>query len=99
MTSPAESLTAAPSRTLGLPNLKSWAALQLMAAILLGGCHPSDRLPDKNSKTYSDYLSVFYVGLAAFQVGADARADASLGDAAKLVPAEPAAWADWGILA
>jgi hypothetical protein len=70
-----------------------------MAAILLGGCHPSDRLPDKNSKTYSDYLSVFYVGLAALQVGDDVRADASLGDAAKLVPAEPAAWADWGILA
>jgi tetratricopeptide (TPR) repeat protein len=70
-----------------------------MAAILLGGCHPSDRLPDKNSRTYSDYLSVFYVGLAALQVGDDVRADASLGDAAKLVPAEPAAWADWGILA
>jgi Flp pilus assembly protein TadD len=70
-----------------------------MAAILLGGCHSSDRLPDKNSKTYSDYLSTFYVGLAALQVGDDVRADSSLGDAAKLVPAEPAAWADWGILA
>jgi len=99
MTSPAESLTAAPSRTLGLPNLKSWAALQLIAAILLSGCHPSDRLPDKNSKTYSDFLSTFYVGLAALQVGDDVRADSSLGDAAKLIPAEPAAWADWGILA
>jgi len=99
MTSPAESLTAAPSRTLGLPNLKSWAALQLIAAILLSGCHPSDRLPDKNSKTYSDFLSTFYVGLAAVQVGDDVRADSSLGDAAKLIPAEPAAWADWGILA
>jgi len=99
MTSPAESLTAAPSRTLGLPNLKSWAALQLIAAILLSGCHPSYRLPDKNSKTYSDFLSTFYVGLAALQVGDDVRADSSLGDAAKLIPAEPAAWADWGILA
>ena len=99
MTSSAESLTAAPSRTLGLPNLKSWAALQLIAAILLSGCHPSDRLPDKNSKTYSDFLSTFYVGLAALQVGDDVRADSSLGDAAKLIPAEPAAWADWGILA
>jgi tetratricopeptide (TPR) repeat protein len=79
--------------------LKSWAALQLIAAILLSGCHPSDRLPDKNSKTYSDFLSTFYVGLAALQVGDDVRADSSLGDAAKLIPAEPAAWADWGILA
>jgi hypothetical protein len=32
-------------------------------------------------------------------VGDDVRADSSLGDAAKLIPAEPAAWADWGILA
>ena len=99
MTSPAESLIAARSKAPGRPNLKSWAALQLMAAIMLGGCHPSNRLPDKNSKTYSDFLSTFYVGLAALQVGDDVRADASLGDAAKLVPAEPAAWADWGILA
>jgi Tfp pilus assembly protein PilF len=87
------------SKTPRLPNLKSWAALQLMAAILLAGCHSSDRLPDKNSKAYSDYLSTFYVGLAALQVGDDVRADSSLGDAVKLVPAEPAAWADWGILA
>src|SRR5580658_2991322 len=99
MSSPAEGFISTPSKTLRLPNLKGWAALQLMAAILLGGCHPSDRLPDKNSRTYSDYLSVFYVGLAALQVGDDVRADSSLGDAAKLIPAEPAAWADWGILA
>jgi tetratricopeptide (TPR) repeat protein len=99
MSSPAEGFISTPSKTLRLPNLKGWAALQLMAAILLGGCHSSDRLPDKNSKTYSDYLSTFYVGLAALQVGDDVRADASLGDAAKMVPAEPAAWADWGVLA
>ena len=70
-----------------------------MAALFLLGCHSSDRLPDQNSKAYSDYLSTFYVGLAALQVGDDIRADASLGNAVKLVPAEPAAWADWGILA
>ena len=70
-----------------------------MAALFLLGCHSSDPLPDQNSKAYSDYLSTFYVGLAALQVGDDIRADASLGNAVKLVPAEPAAWADWGILA
>jgi Flp pilus assembly protein TadD len=70
-----------------------------MAVILLGGCHSSNRLPETNSKVYSDYLSTFYVGLAALQVGDDIRAEASLGDAARLIPAEPAAWADWGILA
>jgi tetratricopeptide (TPR) repeat protein len=99
MTFQAEGSITTGSKAQGLSNLKSWATFPLMAAILLGGCHSSDRLPDKNSKTYFDYLSAFYVGLAALQVGDDVRADSSLGDAAKLVPAEPAAWADWGILA
>ena len=79
--------------------MKCWTALSCMVVIVLAGCHSSNRLPDRNSKAYSDYLSTFYVGLAALQVGDDVRADASLGDAVKLVPAEPAAWADWGVLA
>jgi tetratricopeptide (TPR) repeat protein len=99
MTSPANGRISTPSKALRLPRLESWAALQLMAVVLLAGCHSSDQLPDKNSKAYSEYLSTFYVGLAALQVGDDVRADASLGDATKLVPAEPAGWADWGILA
>src|SRR5271166_3233553 len=99
MTSPAKGSITSDSKAPGLPNRKSWATFSLMAAILLGGCHSSDRLPDKNSKTYSDYLSTFYVGLAALQVGDDVRAESSLGNAAKLVPSEPAAWANWGILA
>ena len=99
MTTPSEGFLITPSSTLRLPKLKSWTVFPLMGALFLGGCHFSDRLPDKNSKAYSDYLSTFYVGLAALQVGDDVRADASLGNAVKLVPAEPAAWADWGILA
>jgi Tfp pilus assembly protein PilF len=99
MTSPAKGSIPIQSKALRLPQLKSWAALPLMAIIFLAGCHSSDRLTDKNSKAYSDYLSTFYVGLAALQVGDDVRADASLGDATKLIPAEPVAWADWGILA
>src|ERR1700678_3098987 len=99
MASPAQGFIATAQKTLRMLNRKHWAGLRLMAAILLAGCHSSDRLPDKSSKTYSDYLSGFYVGLAALQVGDDVRADSSLGDAVKLVPAEPAAWADWGILA
>jgi FG-GAP-like repeat/Tetratricopeptide repeat/ASPIC and UnbV len=63
------------------------------------GCHSGDRLPDKSSQTYADFVSSFYVGLAALQVGDDVRADSSLAQATKLVPAEPAAWANWGILA
>ncbi|WP_348270092.1 FG-GAP-like repeat-containing protein [Edaphobacter paludis] len=78
---------------------------QLVANVLMAGifftvgCHSGGRLPDKSSQTYSDFVSSFYVGLAALQVGDDVRADSSLAQATKLVPAEPAAWANWGILA
>jgi Flp pilus assembly protein TadD len=73
--------------------------LILLIGATLTGCHSTDRLPDKSSKAYSDFVSVFYVGLAALQVGDDVRADSSLAEATKLVPAEPAGWANWGILA
>jgi Tfp pilus assembly protein PilF len=78
--------------------LKNSLLLALIPAMLTG-CHSMERLPDKSSKTYSDFVSVFYVGLAALQVGDDVRAESSLADATKLVPAEPAGWANWGILA
>ena len=99
MTSPAEDFMIVPPKAFERLHLKCWIAFSLVGAILLAGCHSSDRLPDRNSKTYPAYLSAFYVGLAALQVGDDVRADASLGDAATLVPAEPAAWVNWGILA
>ncbi|HVO23554.1 MAG TPA: FG-GAP-like repeat-containing protein [Candidatus Margulisiibacteriota bacterium] len=44
-------------------------------------------------------MSTFYVGLAALQVGDDVRAESTLDQATKLVPGEPAGWANWGILA
>ncbi|HEY6491516.1 MAG: FG-GAP-like repeat-containing protein [Terracidiphilus sp.] len=67
--------------------------------LALVACHPGGRLPDPSSKTYADYVSTFYVGLAALQVGDDVRAEAKLSDATRLVSAEPAGWANWGILA
>jgi Tfp pilus assembly protein PilF len=75
------------------------AVLWTTAAVALAGCHPAARLPDKASKTYSDFVSVFYVGLAALQVGDDVRAESSLAETTKLVPGEPAAWTNWAILA
>jgi tetratricopeptide (TPR) repeat protein len=99
MTYPAKGSMISHSKAFRRPNWKSWTAFPLMTGILLAGCHSSDRLPNNISKTYSDYLSTFYVGLAALQVGDDVRADANLGNAVKLIPAEPAAWADWGVLA
>ena len=44
-------------------------------------------------------VSAFYVGLAALQVGDDVHADSRLSEVTRLVPGEPAGWANWGILA
>ena len=71
----------------------------LAALVTLSGCHAAPRLPDKNSKTYADVVSAFYVGLAALQVGDDVHAESKLSEVTQLVPGEPAGWANWGILA
>lgn len=62
------------------------------------GCGGS-KLPGEASKEYREFVSTFYTGLAALQVGDDVRADNKLGEATKIAAGEPAAWADWGILA
>src|SRR6202167_602682 len=63
------------------------------------GCHSGPKLPERNSKVYADVVSAFYVGLAALQVGDDVHAESKLSEVARLVPAEPAGWANWGVLA
>jgi len=75
------------------------ACLLAGSILCLVGCRSRARLPDTSSPTYADFVSNFYVGLAALQVGDDVRADKNLAEAAKLVPGEPAAWVNWGILA
>ena len=60
------------------------------------GCRRS--VPKPSTKLYTDYVAAFYTGLAALQVGDDVRAERELANTAKLVPAEPAGWANWGIL-
>ena len=73
----------------------------MLAAMMLFsvGCRRGARLPAASSATYAEFVSNFYVGLAALQVGDDVRADSRLEQATKLVSGEPAAWANWGILA
>src|SRR3954447_26288836 len=74
----------------------------LLCATLIGtlpGCDSRARLPDKSSAEYRNAVSAFYVGLAALQVGDDIRADQSLAELTRLAPGEPAAWANWGVLA
>jgi Tfp pilus assembly protein PilF len=74
-----------------------FASLLACSALLVAGCNSG--LPAPSSKDYLDFVSAFYVGLAALQVGDDDRAESSLGKAAKLAPGEPVAWANWGVLA
>jgi Tfp pilus assembly protein PilF len=73
----------------------------LLAFFVLTGasCRRAEQLPTKPSKEYDDVVRAFYVGLAALQVGDDVRAEKELARATQLVPAEPAAWANWGLLA
>ena len=67
-------------------------------ALFADGCRSKDKLPDTSSKTYADFVSAFYTGLGALQVGDDVRAERELSRAAEVVPGEPAAWANWGVL-
>jgi Flp pilus assembly protein TadD len=74
----------------------------LLAATLIAlsvSCNSSSKFPQKNSKAYSDVVSAFYVGLSALQVGDDVHAESRLSELTRLIPGEPAAWANWGILA
>ncbi len=66
---------------------------------MIAACRPGTRLPAKSSKKYNEVVRTFYVGLAALQVGDDVRADTKLAQLTQLVPAEPAGWANWGLLA
>ena len=83
------------------PDYRVAGLLVLLTAVLTTnpGCHSAPKLPDKSSKEYGNVVSAFYVGLAALQVGDDVHADSRLSEVTRLVPAEPAGWANWGILA
>jgi Tfp pilus assembly protein PilF len=76
-----------------------WLALLLAAFVAVSGGCRSSKFPGKSSRLYADTVSAFYIGLAALQVGDDVHAETNLSRVAQLVPAEPAGWANWGILA
>ncbi len=69
----------------------------LIAGLGAGGC--GGGLPDPASDTYREAVSAFYTGLAAVQSGAEAAGEERLLRVTQLVPQEPAAWADLGLLA
>jgi tetratricopeptide (TPR) repeat protein len=65
-------------------------------AVLTISCQ--NELPTKNTKSYKEAISAFYVGLAATQVGNDQRAALEMNRAAELASAEPAIWNNLGVL-
>ena len=68
-------------------------------ALILSGCHSRSKLPKEGTEAYANVVSAFYTGLAALQVGDDVHAESKLSEVTQLVPAEPAGWANWGVLA
>jgi len=79
--------------------LTIFAARLLMASLLLTGCRSKDGLPKPGTAPYLEFTNAFYIGLAALQVGDDVRAETSLAASTHLAPGEPAAWANYGVLA
>jgi hypothetical protein len=67
--------------------------------VVLSGCRPNATLPDRSSPQYNELVRTFYIGLAALEVGHDVQADSKLAQFTQLAPAEPAGWANWGLLA
>jgi len=58
----------------------------------------ADGLPKPGSEIYREMVSAFHAGTAALDVDAPERAKEFLARATKLVPEEPAAWANQGLL-
>src|SRR5690349_7330891 len=67
-----------PESHLGLKRrgLSAQRSIYLLAALWLffAGCHSHKGLPDASSKQYDQFVSTFYVGLSALQVGNDVLA-------------------------
>jgi Tfp pilus assembly protein PilF len=74
-------------------------AFIVLTVIISTACRRGDKLPDQSSAEYRDAVRAFYVGLAALQAGADARAEEQLTRVTELAPGEPAPWANLGLLA
>src|SRR4051794_36725699 len=84
---------------------RRWIAVALAGAVLVAlvagilVVRPwGETLPGPGSETYRKLVSAFSAGVAALDVDANDRAQESLTRATRLVPEEPAAWADRGLL-
>jgi tetratricopeptide (TPR) repeat protein len=63
------------------------------------GCSRQSGIPEPGSEAYRELVKAFYTGLAGLQSGADVQAHTELTRATQIAPAEPAGWANLGILA
>jgi tetratricopeptide (TPR) repeat protein len=86
--------------TIGTPHsaLRQFTAIFALGVLFSTACTRNSKLPEVGSKQYRDFCSAFYVGLAGLQSGEDVRAKRELTRATQIIPAEPVAWADLGIL-
>jgi Tfp pilus assembly protein PilF len=75
------------------------AILVLTIGLASSACSRAPSLPDAGSEDYRNLITAFYVGLASLQTGEDNRAQTRLTEATRLAPAEPASWANLGLLA
>jgi len=73
--------------------------LLLIAVLVAAGCRSGATLPARGTREYNELVRTFYIGLAALQVGHDVQADSKLAQFTQLAAAEPAGWANWGLLA
>src|SRR5687768_8380506 len=73
--------------------------IPLLALFAFSACRPGATLPSKSSPEYNELVRTFYIGLAALEVGHDVQADAKLAQFTQMAAAEPAGWANWGLLA
>ncbi|HEY0786496.1 MAG TPA: FG-GAP-like repeat-containing protein [Acidobacteriaceae bacterium] len=81
------------------PAARLLPAVALAVLALVCACRSREALPRPGTPVYLHFVSAFYTGLAALQVGDDVRAETSLREATVLGPGEPAAWVNWGELA
>ena len=80
--------------------MKKTTTITLLALLLaISSCRPTSNLPTKSSPQYNELVRTFYIGLAALEVGHDVQADAKLAQFTQTAAAEPAGWANWGLLA
>jgi tetratricopeptide (TPR) repeat protein len=79
--------------------IKKKTAILLALLFAISACRQTATLPTKSSPEYNELVRTFYIGLAALEVGHDVQADAKLAQFTQLAAAEPAGWANWGLLA